>query len=249
MIETTSLYNGDIELEFDSSKHQYRVLKNGRRFKVPSVTSVCGVLAKPALIQWAANTSVDLCKGAISPGVEYSETYLQEVWNAARKASSGIKGTAASRGTAIHRAIESSYRGGDGDSGTLPEVEAVRNCLDELKIRVLEVERKVYSRRYRYSGTLDLLGSTEAGLVLVDFKTSKAVYPEFRLQTAAYVAAYQEECGKAITSRVIIQIADDGVKTHMYNNDATQRQDFSAFRGLLNVFNHLARIKAAEKKS
>ena len=241
MIETTELYGGEIILEFDSARHQYRVIKNGRRYKVPSVTGIVSVLAKPALIQWAANSSVELCKGAISPGVEYSETYLEEVWNAARKASTGIKSEAASKGTAIHRAIEASYRGSSGDTGTLPEVEAVRKCLDELGIRVIEVERKVYSRRHRFSGTLDLLGETDQGLVLVDFKTSKGVYPEFRLQTAAYVAALEEEKTHVIDSRIIVQISDDGVTPHIYNKEA-QKGDFSAFLAALRLSNHLKKI-------
>jgi hypothetical protein len=242
LVETTSLYDGAILLEFDSAKHQYRVIKNGRRYKVPSVTGIVSVLAKPALIQWAANSSVELCKGAISPGVEYSETYLEEVWRAARKASGGIKSEAASKGTEIHRALEASFRGGDGDSGTNVTVKAVRDCLDALHIRPLESERKIYSCRHRYSGTLDLLGETDGKLVLVDFKTSKGIYPEFRLQTAAYVFAYEEETKTHIDSRVILQIADTGeVTSHAYNKEA-QKGDFLAFLGALRLKTHIDKL-------
>jgi hypothetical protein len=247
LVETTELYGGAILLEFDSAKHQYRVVKKGRRYKVPSVTGVCGILAKPALIQWAANSSVELCKGAISPGVEYSETYLEEVWRAARKASGGIKSEAASKGTSVHKAIEECLRGGQSESDSNPQANEVLRWLERERASVLEIERRLYSCRHRYSGTLDLLAEINGKLVLVDFKTSKGVYPEYRLQTAAYVYAVEEETKKHIDSRVILQIADDGsVTPHVYNKDA-QKADFGAFLAALRLKKHIDRLSKTRK--
>ncbi len=53
-------------------------------------------------------------------------------------------------------------------------------------------EQVVYSHRYRYAGTFDLLGYVDGRLTLIDLKTSKAVYDEMRLQLAAYWWALQE---------------------------------------------------------
>jgi hypothetical protein len=54
----------------------------------------------------------------------------------------------------------------------------------------LATEQTVYSRRYGYAGTFDLLATLPGrGLVLVDVKTGNRVYPEVCLQLAAYAAA------------------------------------------------------------
>src|SRR4029453_3802172 len=54
----------------------------------------------------------------------------------------------------------------------------------------LAAEQTVYSRRYGYAGTFDLLATLPGhGLVLVDVKTGNRVYPEVCLQLAAYAPA------------------------------------------------------------
>src|SRR6266508_1077439 len=53
----------------------------------------------------------------------------------------------------------------------------------------LLAERTVYSRRYGYAGTFDLLATLPGlGVVLLDVKTGNRVYPEVCLQLAAYAA-------------------------------------------------------------
>jgi hypothetical protein len=239
-IESKSLYDGQVELQFDSGRHQYNVIINGRKYKVPSVTGVCALLAKPALIPWAVNSAIAVCQESIAPGVEHSQLFLEEVFRAAKSAHRGIKSDAASKGTNIHKDIERGLLDSDGTEALSGSAIAVKKFLDDEGVRHLELERRIYSRVHRFSGTLDLLGQDKDGrLVLLDYKTSKSIYPEFRLQTAAYCKALEEELSVTIDRRIIVQISADGELTPHYYERPTLRGDWSAFLGLLAVYKRM----------
>jgi len=54
------------------------------------------------------------------------------------------------------------------------------------------IERRIWSSRYRYAGTVDALALVDGKFGVLDIKTSTGFYPEYNLQTAAYVTALQE---------------------------------------------------------
>lgn len=54
------------------------------------------------------------------------------------------------------------------------------------------VERRVWSGFHRYAGTVDALASIGGKFGVLDIKTSTGFFPEYNLQTAAYVLALQE---------------------------------------------------------
>lgn len=197
---------------------------------------------------WAINNTIDTIRGAITAGEAHPEIFLEAVYEAARKSSRGIKDSAASRGTSIHKAIEESL--GRSDEGTTPIVEAALLCdwlrRDGLVPRYLE--RRVYSRLHRYSGTFDCIATDQSGkLVLLDWKTSKSIYPEFRLQTAAYVKAFEEETGETIDRRIIVRIGEDGVHPYTFGRE-TLRGDWSAFLGAKALYERLQKIEKELKK-
>lgn len=244
MISRTELYGGRVILEFDSGKHQYRVVKGNRRFKVPSVTAVCGVIDKSGpLMAWAINKTIDVYRGAILPDVPYPEIYLDEVADAAKKSSRRIKQEAANIGTEIHKAIEEGIQENAAHS-TLDRVVATLAWIRDSRLSIRDVERRVYSCRHRCSGTLDAIAEDEEGkLVLLDWKTGKKVYPEFRLQTAAYVKFLEEETGDKIDRRIIVRIPEIGpVEPHLYPLE-TLRHDWASFIAARNLHRGLERIK------
>jgi len=55
------------------------------------------------------------------------------------------------------------------------------------------IEKKVKHPVYRYVGTFDALGEIDGNFSLIDIKTSQSVYEDYRLQTAAYFYALNEE--------------------------------------------------------
>jgi hypothetical protein len=236
--------------EFNPLRHTYTIINKGRRFKVPSVTRITSIVDKSGpLMAWAINNTLDVCKGAIAPGTEYAETYLEAVWDAAKKESQRIKSEAAKRGTDTHRLIETKLKADQGVDGN-DLLESERATFQWLRsIGIQCVEKRIYSRRFRYSGTLDAIGTEGDQLVLIDWKTGKSIYPEYRLQTAAYVAAYEEEFpDKKIAGRYLVRIAEDGsIEPHFFPRK-TLRKDFAAFLGAKALFDRVQQIEKETRK-
>ena len=57
-------------------------------------------------------------------------------------------------------------------------VAAARAFCEENLLGVLAVECRVFSDRFNYAGTVDLMARSRSGkVVMVDWKTSKSIYP------------------------------------------------------------------------
>jgi hypothetical protein len=67
------------------------------------------------------------------------------------------------------------------------QVRAVRRFFAEVKPTVIAVERQVYSARYQYAGTLDLLATIGGKVMVVDYKASESAALPYQL--AAYSIA------------------------------------------------------------
>lgn len=251
MIETTELYGGEVICEFNPARHTYTIINKGRRFKATSVTRICGTLDKPALLYWAVDLALDLCKAAIAPGTEYAETYLEAVWIAARRQAQDVKRQAADRGKEIHTAIQRSLQSGVDGQREDRVAEGVGQLLRDEQIRPLHVESKIYSRRFRYCGTYDCLGECPKGLVLLDWKTGKSLYPEYHLQTAAYAHAWEEEHpDQPIAGRYLVRIAGDGsIAEAPFFPRQTVRKDFAAFLGAKALFDRVQVIEKEARKA
>ncbi|HEU0283497.1 MAG TPA: hypothetical protein VFQ99_06900 [Gallionella sp.] len=72
---------------------------------------------------------------------------------------------------------------------------------------VVDAEAKVYSEKYRYAGTLDLLGDLpKVGRALIDTKCTATMYPSVGPQTAAYAEAH----GATKAKRYALQLKPTG---------------------------------------
>lgn len=251
MVEQTSHYGGEIILEFDSVKHTYRVIRGSRRYKVPSSTKITGIVDKSGpLVGWAINQTIDTIRGAIGPGAEYSETYLEAVFKAAKGRARGSKDEAASIGKQVHEWIEH-YTAGETDlvlpaEGTSVRggVDAFNKWLSQHHVEFIERERRCYSRRHRYSGTLDAVARVDGRLTLLDYKTSNGIYAEYILQAASYCIAYEEETGARLEKAIILKLGkEDGeFTTHEFDTRVLRRAR-GAFLSALNLWRQLERLK------
>jgi len=196
---------------------------------------------------------MDVVRASISPGVEYSETYLEEVFRAAKGRSRGLKDEAASIGHLAHEWIEEHIRAGCPQEGVVfpAEETPVRSCVDaalkwmgEHSIRFVENERPVYSRKHRYSGRMDGLAYVDDALAVVDWKSSNGVYPEYILQIAAYALAYKEETGADIRKAFLVRLGKDNGEFEAHELDArTLKRASGAFLSALNLWRQLERLK------
>jgi len=128
-----------------------------------------------------------------------------------------IKIRSAAHGTLVHAAVQGIATGAQVaiSEEVRPAAEAFEVFNKERKIFFYPefIEKQVWSIRYRYAGTVDALAEVDGKFGVLDIKTSTGFYPEYNLQTAAYVSALQEyqvrkDLGlpKEIQSRWILRV-------------------------------------------
>jgi hypothetical protein len=163
----------------------------------PSVTTITGILDKPALIQWAANCAVDYVAGNLdrlkSDNVHEGEAVLTE----ARSAHKNVKDEAAGNGTLVHRAIElyinhEPYEDLLATEEAKTAFSAFLSWEDKNHVLWEKTECEVVSEKHGYAGRFDAIATINGHRYLLDFKTSSGVWPEMRWQVCAYRQAYNE---------------------------------------------------------
>ncbi len=172
-------------ISFGKPTHHYVDANNKR---IPGVTTILSNgLPKPALINWAANTTA-------AYAVDNWET-LQECTHSERlkilqKARYEDRDAAAKRGTEIHALAETLM---NGHPVIVPDelrghVEAYARFLDEWQPAPIITEQTVINYEIGYAGTLDMVYQLpDGGIVLADIKTSRSgIFGETSLQLAAY---------------------------------------------------------------
>ncbi len=82
-------------------------------------------------------------------------------------------------------------------------------------------EKQVISEKLRYGGTIDILAKNNGFLWQIDPKSSKGIYPEFIVQTAAYKAAYEEQEGERIDEVHLLHLGkeDGAFADHKISSD------------------------------
>lgn len=176
---------------------------------LPSVTTVLGAIAKPALERWSqsqaqrltedvsADLALELGRCAPISRSAFIRT-LQSRLREARKLERDDRSSAREIGTQLHALIDWAAKGRVGARPVAtPAAECAFRSFESwaVSVRLEPVlsEHVVYSRRYSYAGTLDLVARVNGKLSLVDFKTSAALYPEYDLQATAYRVALREQ--------------------------------------------------------
>lgn len=103
----------------------------------------------------------------------------------------GVRDAAADRGSIAHAVLEAATTGQRPDQTWQPDVagyvDAGLRFLDDWQPTICWAETTVYSDRYGYAGTFDVLAHLAGlGLTMLDWKTGKNVYAEAGLQLSAY---------------------------------------------------------------
>jgi len=225
------LYKGEVTLDFNKYKHVYTV--DGE--KITSVTTVLGVINKPALVSWAARMATEHVIACIDPGVAYDEVQLDAIFAGAKKAHWQKKTDAGNIGTLVHNWIED-YINDENPGMPVNELlnDAVSNFLDWVKkndVHFLKAEEPVFSRKYEYAGIIDFICTIDGKLYIGDIKTSKGIYPEYLLQTAAYRYARAEEYPEEeYVGQVIVRVGKDGsFETAVVRDDDLYKEMVVAF--------------------
>ena len=249
--EITKLYDGTIDLMFDSGKHVYSV--DGK--KVPSVTGVCKVIDKSGpLMWWAVNEARDYINRRMEPGKAYDEVEITDIAESARMAHKKASSKAANIGTLVHDFAEAFFKCklGLGPEPSWPVNEQVSNGATEFiawhaahNVEPIAMERKVYSKKLKVAGTVDLIAKVNRRLCIVDFKTGSGIYEESYLQVGgAYWPFYEEETGEKIQFGWILRFPKDGGAFEKFKIDPKlKRKCASAFKNALQLQRTLGELK------
>lgn len=167
----------------------------GRYYKIndkelPSVTTIiadCTDKSRP-LTQWAANMTVEWIKKNCSKSDMMRYQVTEDQLNEARFNFREISQEALDIGSAVHHAIETWLETGEEPKGlseqALTAFVAFLEWAEKFEIETIATEQKVYSDCW--AGTLDLKCKLLGKQGIIDFKSSKSIYPEYRYQLAAY---------------------------------------------------------------
>lgn len=227
-------------------RHIYRV--DGKH--MPNVTTVIRVMDAPQLDAWKVRVQVEgTAKAAhANPPVfgEDEAAYMQRlvVLAAEQYEHERLSQEAADVGKQVHALIESAVREMLGEPVITPEIEpgdeslfifaGWREWAARVGFRPLMAEARVLHREERYCGTLDLLALINDRPAVVDWKTAKAVYPEMRLQSAAYRMALRS-CGWPELDGYVVRLPKDGGDIHTEPlGDPTD--DWEAFKACLQLY-------------
>jgi len=86
---------------------------------------------------------------------------------------------------------------------------------DSLDCEVIWTEKKYTSKKLNVGGCPDLLIKKDNKYILVDFKTSKAVYSDMLIQLSCYAALLKENDGIEIDRAVIVRFPKDDDETEI----------------------------------
>lgn len=241
-------YNNSVELVFDTIKHQYSV--NGEI--IPGSTSVLGIVAKNALVFWAANCASDYYKSKIESGKIYDEVYLDEVYRNAKKAHTQIKDNSASIGGITHKWVQDYIEGKDPGQPVNEQVKgAIERFLKWQKdndVKFLVSEQPCFSMTYKYAGTLDFICKINGKLYIGDLKTNNGLYKNsMGSQCASYMMCREEEFGETFAGFVVCRVGkEDGDFESWICEDTQIFKD--NFLNALALYNSEEKIKCLDKK-
>lgn len=209
---------------------------------MPGVTSILDtVLAKPALIQWAANMAVDHTKSWIETypnpiksdniaEIFLPKSELLQTLEDARTAHTSKKEAAADVGKIAHAEVEKWIKSGAHYADFKHEDKKVEKMVKkfmkwaiENSVKFIDSEVSVYSGMFWYAGTFDFTCEINGKLYIGDFKTSSGIYYPYILQCAAYETARREMGMQPADSAVIVRCGKNGdfevQERHAYDQD------------------------------
>ncbi|MCS3661835.1 PD-(D/E)XK nuclease family protein [Salinibacter ruber] len=218
--EHFEIYGGDVILSFDDGDHKYFARSEETDYgHIDSSTQIKKSLAKPALLYWAVNQTIEYLEDNWEAGRAYDEVEIEEMLSDAKSARYKTSGKAMKIGTLVHdwieeyvvakiegkavQAIDPDQKEVDTDKVrdiSFPYNEAARGACEqflawekEAQPEWIASEQRSFSKNHQYAGTYDADAIIDGERVLIDFKTSKRIYDDYWLQLGAYVYAREEE--------------------------------------------------------
>lgn len=189
----------------------------------PGVTTVLGVINKPALIPWARNVAlaqvaeefltVNPFQGLRTDSSTEAETdrlwrqFVHECIDIAKRRPDQVRDAAANFGTRSHEMIASHLADEDAPipDDLQPVWESFATWYGTSGLTIQITETTVYSEVHKFGGTVDAVAERDGKLVVMDWKTSSGIYPEMALQVGAYTLALEEMTGSVVSEAWVVR--------------------------------------------
>ena len=244
-----------VELVKVRNSHRYRVIKNGIAKEFDGVTGALGVIAKPALIGWstreALKSAADALRLRVGQSLTIDDAFIDAVMADARKKPESIKTEAAELGTLAHAFIDEIIHGRepkDIPAAIRAPVLAFTEWWFGSGFDLVAGDTKVASWRYSYGGSLDAVGRRGNHLVILDWKTSNGIWPEYALQVAAYAQAFEETYGLKPQEGIVVRFSKtEPIEFETKRVDSLPRS-FAAFHHALELKRKMAEAQFEEKQ-
>jgi uncharacterized protein (DUF1778 family) len=269
--------NGEptVELRFQTEEHVYYLVGElGQLTPQDGVTTICHIIDKsPALVPWSAKMVIQKLLTTVPTYVDengccmMTQMSFSDFEKIALEAKSAPRDKLNEAGDVGHMAhtwleyyikaiIAKHQMEVESKLLNLPKDERAANCVkasldwqQQHNVRWIETERKIYSKKYSYAGTMDGLAYVSScnnpaccptpfkdRLSIIDWKSSNYLYVEYLYQTAAYEAAYEEEFGVEIEDRWIIRLGkEDGAFDPWHTTEEDFQEDFEGFLDALSL--------------
>lgn len=273
MSESYFFYNNTVELRFDKNEHvYYKVEELGNLTEQNGVTNTVHIInAAEMLVPWAAKMTIAkllrlIPVEEIDGVLRIKPITLEEFTTIALEAKSAHKDKldeAGDIGHMAHKCLEESILhaiANDPDKTVrtlihIPTDERAANAanggkywMDQHRVKWIETETKIYSKRHGYAGTMDGLAYVSScgdkscckeqfvdRLSLIDWKSSNYLKIGYLFQTASYQAAKQEEFPNLkIVDRWILRLGKSDEEAGKFEPWHMGPEDFEAdFKGFL----------------
>jgi len=158
-------------LKSDKAHQQYYIEENGKKVRVPGVTTITGLLEKPALKHWANRIGLE--------GIDI-KNYVDK---------------RAEMGTLAHAMVEAYLLKETVDLNEYSQIsiDAAENAflsfLEWQKrhdYKIHGIEMQLTSNELRVGGTCDIYWTLDGVPTLTDLKTGSGIYPDMKVQACAY---------------------------------------------------------------
>ena len=181
-------------------------------------TGINGALLKGKFLGTFPSSTTILNAYPQSP--QLTKWIAEQGWNE----SQAVKSAAGEAGTRIHDAVEALLQGASlrRDKIKLEEWYKLSTFVswhEKFKPEIIALEMPVFSRKLKFAGRLDCVARIAGEVTLIDWKSSKNVWPQFPLQFASYAQALEEMTDLVIENTACFQMGaknKDGYRFVLY---------------------------------
>lgn len=215
------------------NRHENQLIYRG-------VTSTCGALPKYAIPHWAARTVAEYAVCYMGswrdlPAMDALDLLAGIPWK--------TRDRAGARGNEVHAVIEAILSGEryEVEATVEPWIASARSFIDDFHPEPELMEFTGYAEKTLTAGTADFVGrlrrAPELGRVLVDWKTSKGIFPDMGVQVVGGYAFgfeylldddYRETGWSVPDSCAIVHLTPEGYEVRPVSMDRVYRRAFLA---------------------